>query len=80
MKIVGYRHVTGEYNNQHYDNYRVFCIDPSDKNNVGICPQLVKVKSTIISQMYEDPTKMINDNVEFYYDAFGNVKAIVRQQ
>lgn len=75
-KVVGVRHVTGNYEGTNYDNFNLYVVDTEvDQNCYGVCPERVKVKSKVFYQyVAADKIKnLINKELEIYYDAYKNV-------
>ena len=75
MIVKGIKHSTGEYNGNKYDNYILYVINPDDKYAIGMCPELVKVKSSLISEVInpDNIEHLIDSDINFYYDRYGKV-------
>lgn len=79
MKIVGVKHQTGEFNNKPYDNYRIYYVDETKQDNdgmtFGICPTYAKVRASVLHEVCapDKVNKLIQREVNFFYDAYKNV-------
>ena len=77
MKIVGVRHQVGEFNGNNYDNYRLYIVDESknDDKSFGICPSYAKVKASVLHEVCapDKISKLVNRDVNLFYDAYKNV-------
>lgn len=84
MKVVGIRHVQGVYEGNNYDNFILYVTQPSedDKNVYGTCPVTHKIRSKVFYQFVapENIKKLLNREVEIYYDAYKNVVKLEIQQ
>lgn len=82
MKVVGVRHQTGIYNKMSFDNYYIYGVgDQNDNDDVqfyGSCPQCVKVKASVLHQVCapDKVAKLIDRNVNFFYDSYKNVVVV----
>lgn len=78
MIVKGIKHSTGEYNGNKYDNYILYVINQDDNNTIGLCPEIVKVKSSLISEVINplNIDSLIDRDINFYYDRYGKVVQI----
>lgn len=82
MKVVGVRHQTGIYEKKPYDNYYIYGVgvqnDSEDSQYYGVCPQMVKIKASILHEVVapDKVMKLIDREVNFFYDSFKNVAMV----
>ena len=74
MKIIGKQHKVGEYEKRAYDNTILVCVKPyaGEVEAEGCNVEIVKVKASVCA--YEN--LHLGDEVEVYYDRYGNVAAL----
>lgn len=75
MKIAGYNHATGTFEGRVYDNYNFVTYDKEESDNRKW--QFVKVKARVLADSGIDPRSLVNKDVDFDYDRYGNVKSIL---
>lgn len=81
MKIVGVKHMTGEYDNRPFDNYYLYGIDENTNDKIqiyGTCPNCIKVKASVLHQVVaaDKIEKLIGRSVECFYDSYKNVALV----
>lgn len=81
MKIVGVKHMTGEFDGKSFDNYYLYGTDDNTNDKIqiyGICPNCIKVKASILHQVVaaDKIEKLIGRSVECYYDSYKNVALV----
>ena len=75
-RIVGVKHLTGNYNGKDYDTYHIYAVnDANSENIVGTCPTVYKVKAALVNQIVapDQIEKLIGQNIEVYFDSYRNV-------
>lgn len=87
MKVVGIKHRVGEFkdrntnNNIKFDNYAIYVVDQSRIEadmQFGVCPEMVKVKPAVLHQVVapDKIQKLIDRDIEIYYDVYKNVSKV----
>lgn len=86
MKVVGVKHNVGTFDDPktgkaiNFDSYQVFCTEDviDESMQFGVCPKVIKVKAAVLYQIVapDKINKLIDRNLEFYYDAYRNVSKI----
>lgn len=87
MKIVGVKHMVGEYDDKdtkkkyQFDNYYLYGTDENTNDNVqiyGTCPNCIKVKASVLHQVVaaDKIEKLIGRSVECFYDSYKNVALV----
>lgn len=74
-KIVGVRHVKGDYQGVAYDNYNVYAVDDNTPDCFGTCPEVLKMKTEVLHQVC-NPDKiknLIGHSIEAYYNAYKKI-------
>lgn len=73
--IVGKVRKAGNFDGNEYDNTRLHCtrLGNENKGEIGTICEVFKVK-TEIAKIYN-----IGDNINVYYDKYGNVASIVAE-
>lgn len=88
MKVIGIKHQVGTFEDKKtnkkydFDNYYLYLDDELANNETsqyyGVCPQVVKVKASILHQVVspDKMEKLLNRDVDFLYDVYRNVALV----
>lgn len=77
MKVIGAKRIQGVFNDRPYDNYNLY-VAPENADNVvfGVCPNVVKVKASVLLESVSDVLALKDKDIDCFYDQYKNVVKI----
>ncbi len=83
MKCIGFKHVEGEYQGKSYSHVKLYFTSLIESNGSGYSCDVVKVSNSVFDDFVKtyiqggDLMKILNLNLDCFYDKYGHVSKIV---
>ena len=78
MILLGFEHKQGEFNGNKYDNFNVHVGKPITNDiGLGYAVKTYKVKTKVLNDSQIDLTKLLNCDVQLYFNEYQQIIDIV---